>query len=490
MAAIDQLIYPGVGPATLQPGDAQIAAQMEADFVTRRDVAMEAVEETEDGAFFRNSMATFLMKTGRVANTNTTKHTFFQNASRFKSIQISAVSVSGAVATVTINPNYVFELSTQNWDSPGQVKDYVMLPKSGVRGQVTAVSKPSTGGSKPTHTMAITFNSNSEASSIVIGDWLSIHANINKEKDTFPGGMTQTQSRYDAFFTYMMTSRPEQTMLAMSLAMQYSVNGSNFQDAIARIDTYVRHELFKSVELMIGDGSSINGRQTVVGALANAKAFGLQDQNVDLSTTAAVKAWARRIGRYADFRTMGGELTVFMGNEFQQQIGAALLDNIGTATQTNARYNTFGTDADAQKRAVNLGVKSLVNSDTGLTLHFKKVVEYGHPGLFNPEGYTLSGANAYYYQRSAFVSNLGRGANGSSLNNTETAVIPTGGSPAGLRILQLVQRNGDGTQATRNTIFRGSAILGYEAATETLTETWGLQMTNPQKSMFFVGTSF
>jgi len=484
-AGTDQQIYGTKGPWAFTSGNqTEVFQQIIDDFVTRRDVAMEAVQEIEDGNYFAQSLSTFYMQTGRTRNTNTVKHTFFQRHSRFRKAAMSNIgSPTDGLVTLTIDPAYVQNIGTTaspTWVSPGLEKQYVFCGRNAVSGQIISVSKPSTGGSKPAHTLSVQFESSAVVATLVNGDFFAFHANVSKEKDTFPEGESQTDARYDMFFQYMMTSRPEISMLANSVIKQYAVQGKFFEDLIAKLDTYVRHEIQKSIQIMIADGSSYNGRQRTVGGIAQTAAFGYNNLLLDLSTTEKVKDWLNEVARYARSVGMGNELTHFVGMEFKIATGK-LLDYQGTATLTNARYDTFGGDggADASKRAVKLGFGTIVDGQIGFTHHMKPVLEYGHPELMNTVA-NGSGLNASYYEKTCWTTNMGRGGDKA---NMETFGVDSDKPQIG--IFQLIQRNGDGSQATRNEIFRGSDIIGYEASKETITETFGFQMTNPQKSMFF-----
>jgi hypothetical protein len=484
MAAIDTQITVGQGPFGYAAGEAEVAQQIIADFVTRRDVVEKAFQNFEDMNFFMESMSTYFMKTGRTVTTNTTKHTHFERGSRFKAVTIGASpSVSGSNVTITLATNSVFNIGTvaaPNYVSPGIVRQYVLLDGGPVQGQITAVSKPV--ATNNNHTITIACASAGDAALFTAGKKMSFLADSSKEKDTFPQGMSQTDSRFDVFFQYMMTSQPEITMLAGSLMKQYSVQGKYFEDLIAKLDTYVRHEILKSIDVLIADGSSYNGRQKMVGIIPLAKAFGYSDLSTDLSTPTNNRLWLRDVVRYArGAGQMGSELTHFMGFEFKTGL-SNLLDQ-GIATQTNIRYDAFGGDGGARDRALKLGFASIVDSEAGFTHHIKPVREYAHPELMNTKAGT--GTSASYYELTDTVVSAGRGyADVQDQNSFAVA-----GSVPEFAILNLEQRNGDGTQALRNEIFQGSAILGYEASRMTLTETTAFRMQGAKKSMFFYATA-
>jgi hypothetical protein len=485
MSANNLLITTGQGPFGYAAGQQEVAQQIIADFVTRRDVVEKAFQNFEDMNFFMQSMSTYFMKTGRTVTTNTTKHTHFERGSRFKAATIGASpSVSGSNVTITLNVNSVFNIGTvaaPNYVSPGIVRQYVLLDGGPVQGQITAVSKPV--ATNNNHTITIACASAGDAALFTAGKKISFLADASKEKDTFPEGMSQTDSRFDVLFQYMMTSQPEITMLASSLMKQYSVQGKYFEDLIAKLDTYVRHEILKSIDVLIADGSAYNGRQKTVGIIPLAIAFGYSDLTTDLSTTALAREWLREVVRYArGAGQMGSELTHFMGFEFK--VGLSGLLDQGTATQTNLRYDAFGGDAGARDRSIKLGFASIVDAEAGFTHHIKPVREYAHPELMNTKTFASS-ITASYYERSNTVVSAGRGyADVQDQNSFAVA-----GSVPEFAILNLEQRNGDGTQALRNEIFQGSAILGYEASRMTLTETTAFRMQGAKKSMFFLRTA-
>jgi hypothetical protein len=485
MPAQDLLISTGQGPFGYAAGQQEVAQQIIADFVTRRDVVEKAFQNFEDMNFFMESMSTYFMKTGRTVTTNTTKHTHFERGSRFKAATIIAPGTppTGTSVVVTLNTNSVFNVGTiaaPNYVSPGIVRQYVLLNGGPVQGQITAVSKPT--ATNNNHTLTIECASNADALLFTTGLKISFLADASKEKDTFPQGMSQTDSRFDVLFQYMMTSQPEITMLAGSLMKQYSVQGKYFEDLIAKLDTYVRHEILKSIDVLIADGTAYNGRQKTVGIIPLAKAFGFTDLTTTLDTTANAREWLRDVVRYArGAGQMGSELTHFMGFEFKT--GLSVLLDQGTATQTNLRYDAFGGDGGARDRAIKLGFASIVDSEAGFTHHIKPVREYAHPELMNTKSGT--GLSASYYELTDTVVSAGRGyADVQDQNSFAVA-----GSVPEFAILNLEQRNGDGTQALRNEIFQGSAILGYEASRMTLTETTAFRMQGAKKSMFFLRTA-
>lgn len=482
MSAIDTQITVGQGPFGYAAGEQEVAQQIIADFVTRRDVVEKAFQNFEDMNFFMESMSTYFMKTGRTVTTNTTKHTHFERGSRFKAVEIGDATATGSEVVVELASTSVFNIGTvsaPNYVSPGIKRQYVLLNGGPIQGQITAVYKPTNSNA---HTLTIQCASSGDASAFVAGAKISFLADSSKEKDTFPQGMSQTDSRFDVLFQYMMTSQPEITMLAGSIMKQYSVQGKYFEDLIAKLDTYVRHEILKSIDVLIADGSSYSGRQKMVGIIPLAKAFGYSDVNVDLSSTTNARAWLRDVVRYArGAGQMGSELTHFMGFEFKT--GLSVLLDQGTATQTNIRYDAFGGDGNARDRALKLGFASIVDSEAGFTHHIKPVREYAHPELMNPTG--GAGTSAGYYELTDTIVSAGRGyADVQDQNSFAVA-----GSVPEFAILNLEQRNGDGTQALRNEIFQGSAILGYEASRMTLTETTAFRMQGAKKSMFFLATT-
>jgi len=485
MAAEDIQQYPGLGPWGFAGGDGEVYNQIIEDFVTRREVAMEAVQTSEDMAFFTGSLSTWFMRTGRHINTNTIKHTYFQRGSRFKAAAISNVgSPTAGLAVLTIDTAYVYNIGGASpfYVSPGLDREYVFIGKNGVRGQITAVSKPT---NSTTHTITVQFEDNTDASSLSNGDKIAFHAITAKELDTYPNGNSQTDARFNILFEYMMTTRPQISMLAASAQKQYGVDGKFFEWLIARTDTYVRHEILKSIECLIADGRIVNGRQTTVGLIPMVRGFGPTNLNTDLSTASAVTEWLRTIVRYArGVGQMGNEMTHMLGYEFKTGT-TNVLGNAGLTTAQNIRYDAFGGDAGANERSVKLGFTSVVDQESGFTHHLKPVLEYAHPELMNTTGTYTNLANASFYEKSDLVLSMGKGGSAPNIKNT----FGVDGATPDISILNLVMQDGKGGSSTQNHIFRGSDILGYEASTETITEYFSVKMTNAQKGMFFVRTS-
>lgn len=487
MPAQDIEIYGGLGPWGFPGTDGELYEQILADFVTRRDVAMEAVQTSEDMNFFANSLTTWFMRTGRHVNTSTIKHTYFQRGSRFKSVAVTpSGSPSSGSITLVIDPSYVQNIGSATspfWVSPGLDRQVVFVGKNGVMGRVTAVSKPTSGGTAPTHTLTVQFDDNTAANTVTAGTKIAFHGFISKEKDTYPNGQSQTDARFDILFGYMMTTRPEISMLAASVQKQYGVDGKFFEWLIARMDTYVRHEIYKSLECLLADGSIVNGRQRTVGLIPMIRGFGLNKLDVDLSTASAVSDWLASVVRYARANQMGNELTHMLGYEFKRGT-TSLLGNAGLTTGQNIRYDAFGGDGGAANRSIKLGFTSVVDQEAGFTHHLKPVIEYAHPELMNTVGNYSGLASASFYEKSNTILSMGKGRSDANLES-----FGVEGNVPDISILNLNLQDGKGGTAIQNTIFRGSDILGYEASTETITEIFGVMMKNAQKGIFNVRVS-
>jgi hypothetical protein len=478
----------GAGPFAFAGSNGEVLQQIIDDFVTRRELQMNAVITYPDGMYFKDGIGTWLMQTGRHINSTSLKHSWFQRRSRFRAAAISVIgSPSSGLVTLTINTAYVSNIGTSGsptYVSPGIIRQLVFHGKSGNYGQITAVSKPTNSN---VHTITVQFVSTGVVSGLTVGDKIGFHGFPSSEKDTYPQGESQTDSRFDAIFEYVMTSRPEISMQAHSAQKAYEVDGQSYEGLIAWKDTYMRHEIYKGLEFLLGDGTALtNGsygaRTRTLGLIPNIRAFGASNLTCDLSSRANVLAYLLDIARYArGAGGMGPEMMHLLGLNFKAGLQNALDD--GSATNTNMRYNAFGSDADAQKRGLNLGFNSINEGITGFTHHLKAVNEYGHVELMDTVTATTQ-LNGSFYEQSDTVLPAGQGGNGPNRNT-----FAVGDITPEISMINFVQRDGKNNTTTQARIYIDQAIKGYQADSETITEEFACKIANAQAGMFAIRTA-
>lgn len=474
----------GAGPFGYAGSNGEVYQQIIDDFVTRRELQMNAVMTYPDGMYFKDGIGTWLMQTGRHINSTSLKHSWFQRKSRFQAVAISAIGspTSGSVV-LTINTAYVYNVgsaSSPTYVSPGIERQLVFHGKSGNYGQITAVSKPTNSN---VHTITVKFLTNGVVSGLTVGDKIAFHGFPSQEKDTYPQGQSQTDSRFDAIFEYVMTSRPEISMQAHSAQKAYMVDGQDYEGLIAWKDTYMRHEIYKGLEFLIGDGIAYTANRTrTLGLIPNIRAFGASNLTTDLSTRANVLAYLLDIARYArGAGGMGPEMLHFLGLNFKAGLQNALDD--GSATNTNMRYNAFGSDEGAMKRALQLGFNSISEGVTGFTHHLKAVNEYGHVELMDTVTATTQ-LNGSFYEQSDTIVPGGQGQNGPNRNT-----FAPGDITPEICMINFVQRDGRNNTTTQARIYIDQAIKGYQADSETITEEFACKIANAQAGMFAIRTA-
>ena len=477
----------GAGPFGYAGANGEVYQQIIDDFVTRRELQMNAVITYPDGMYFKDGIGTWLMRTGRHVNSTTLKHSWFQRRSRFRAAAISVIgSPSSGLVTLTINTAYVFNIGTvgsPTYVSSGLPRQLVFHGKSGNYGQITAVSKPTNSN---VHTITVQFVSNGVVSGLTVGDKLAFHGFPSSEKDTYPQGESQTDSRFDAIFEYVMTSRPEISMQAHSAQKAYEVDGESYEGLIAWKDTYMRHEIYKGLEWMLGDGTALTSgtygaRTRTLGLIPNIRAFGASNLTTDLSTRVLVNSFLADVARYArGAGGMGPEMMHLLGLEFKIGLQNGLDD--GSATNTNMRYNAFGSEEGGRERALTLGFNSVVDQVLGFTHHLKPVNEYGHVELMNTV--STSGLNGSFYELSDTIIPAGGGASGP---NRKTFAV--GDITPEISMINFVQRDGRNNTTTQARIYIDQAIKGYQADSETITEEFACKIANAQAGMFAIRTA-
>jgi hypothetical protein len=219
-----------------------------------------------------------------------------------------------------------------------------------------------------------------------------------------------------------------------------------------------------------------------LGLIPNIRAFGASNLTCDLSTRANVLAYLLDIARYArGAGGMGPEMMHLLGLNFKAGLQNALDD--GSATNTNMRYQAFGSDADAQKRGLNLGFNSINEGITGFTHHLKAVNEYGHVELMDTVTATTQ-LNGSFYEQSDTVLPAGQGGNGPNRNT-----FAVGDITPEISMINFVQRDGKNNTTTQARIYIDQAIKGYQADSETITEEFACKIANAQAGMFAIRTA-
>ena len=245
---------------------------------------------------------------------------------------------------------------------------------------VTAVALPSTTGAA-THTITVYGNGTIDLDSVIsAGDTLLPQDAVNDVNGDFPNGSVRGWARYGVNFQYMSTGSAIVGQDTYNQAFMFQLEGG--QSVLApRIfaDALMTAMLRKSAAITVGKGESYNGKQTTVGFVSAAQAFGLTD---DYAAGGVQMADLEDIGIRLQNRGAGTELDLWGGYAFMQSIQRNALSPLtgGAVQYISGEMN----DGSASSRP---GLKkSLGHFILGkFKVNLNEATEWSHKAMYSPD---------------------------------------------------------------------------------------------------------
>jgi len=300
-------------------------------------------------------------------------------------VSFTGGATAGASAVITVN-SITYDGSNYNYATVGQNFQIADSPATILN--VTAVG--ASGGA----TFTITVVPSSDvtiASNLQAGDTLLPQDAVNDVNGDFPDGTVRGWSRYGVAFQYMSTGSAVVGQDTYNQAFMFQLEGG--QSILApRIfaDALMTAMLRKSAAITRGRGETYGGRQTTVGFVSAAQAFGL---TADYSPGAVNLTTLQDIAIQLQNRGAGTELDLWGGYAFLQGIQSATLDALqGGAVQYISGEINKGTDGTRPGLKKSLGHFILGK----FKINLNEASEWAHKAMYSPDLGGASLADGYW----------------------------------------------------------------------------------------------
>jgi len=252
---------------------------------------------------------------------------------------------------------------------------------------VTAVSLPA---GSATHTITVYGNGTVDLdTAIQAGDTLLPQDAVNDVNGDFPNGSVRGWARYGVNFQYMSTGSAIVGQDTYNQAFMFQLEGG--QTVLApRIfaDALMTAMLRKSAAITVGKGETYNSKQTTVGFVSAAQAFGLTD---DYVPGGVQMADLEDIGIRLQNRGAGTELDLWGGYAFMQSIQRNGLQPLtgGAVQYISGEMNDSGVRPGLKK--------SLGHFILGkFKVNLNEATEWSHKAMYSPDLGGSSLATGYW----------------------------------------------------------------------------------------------
>lgn len=289
-------------------------------------------------------------------------------------VSFTGGATAGATAVITVQ-SITYNANNYNYATVGQNFQIADSPATILN--VTAVGV--SGGA----TFTITVVPSSDviiASNLQAGDTLLPQDAVNDVNGNFPDGTVRGWSRYGVAFQYMATGSAIVGQDTYNQSFMFQLEGG--QSILApRIfaDALMTAMLRKSAAITRGRGETYGGRQTTVGFVSAAQAFGL---TADYSPGAVNLTTLQDIAIQLQNRGAGTELDLWGGYAFLQNIQSATLDALqGGAVQYISGEINKGTDGTRPGLKRSLGHFILGKFKVNLN----EASEWAHKAMYSPD---------------------------------------------------------------------------------------------------------
>jgi hypothetical protein len=348
-------------------------------------------------------------------------------------VSLTGGATAGASATITVD-SIVYNGNNYNYATVGQNFQVAASPSTILN--VTAV------GSSGSATFTITVtpaNDVTIASVVQAGDTLLPQDAVNDVNGDFPNGTVRGWSRYGVNFQYMSTGSAIVGQDTYNQAFMFQLEGG--QSILApRIfaDALMTAMLRKSAAITRGRGETYGGKQTTVGFVSAAQAFGLTD---DYAAGGVQMSDLEDIGIRLQNRGAGTELDLWGGYNFLQSIQRNALSPLtGGAVQYISGEMNDGNGRPGLK-------KSLGHFILGkFKVNLNEASEWAHKAMYSPNlgGDTLT--NGYWANAFAVIPKEQVAVPRELTNTTYTVTAPM------FRVLQLQTPVKTGGQPVTNQV--------------------------------------
>jgi hypothetical protein len=287
-------------------------------------------------------------------------------------VSVSGGATAGVVATITVN-SITYNGSNYNYATVGQ--NFQVADNPSVILNVTAVG--ASGGA--TFTIDVRPSSDVIAANVIqAGDTLLPQDAVNDVNGNFPDGTVRGWSRYGVNFQYMSTGSAIVGQDTYNQAFMFQLEGG--QSILApRIfaDALMTAMLRKSAAITRGRGETYGGKQTTVGFVSAAQAFGLTD---DYAAGGVQMTDLEDIGIRLQNRGAGTELDLWGGYNFLQSIQRNALSPLtGGAVQYISGEMNDGSGRPGLK-------KSLGHFILGkFKVNLNEASEWAHKAMYSPD---------------------------------------------------------------------------------------------------------
>ena len=263
-----------------------------------------------------------------------------------------------------------------NYATVGQ--NFQLFNNPNVVANVYAVVFPDTTGGATHYIDVYSNGSVNLATAIAAGDTLLPQDAVNDVNGDFPNGSVRGWARYGVNFQYMSTGSAIVGQDTYNQAFMFQLEGG--QSILApRIfaDALMTAMLRKSAAITVGKGDSYGGKQTTVGFVSAAQAFGLTD---DYAAGGVQMSDLEDIGIRLQNRGAGTELDLWGGYNFLQSIQRNALSPLtGGAVQYISGEMNDGSGRPGLK-------KSLGHFILGkFKVNLNEASEWAHKAMYSPD---------------------------------------------------------------------------------------------------------
>ena len=255
---------------------------------------------------------------------------------------------------------------------------------------VVNVSAVSLANNSATHTITVYGNGTIDLDQVIsAGDTLLPQDAVNDVNGDFPNGSVRGWARYGVNFQYMSTGSAIVGQDTYNQAFMFQLEGG--QTVLApRIfaDALMTAMLRKSAAITVGKGESYNNKQTTVGFVSAAQAFGLTD---DYVPGGVQMADLEDIGIRLQNRGAGTELDLWGGYAFLQSIQSNALSPLtgGAVQYISGEMNDSGVRPGLKK--------SLGHFILGkFKVNLNEATEWSHKAMYSPDLGGSSLATGYW----------------------------------------------------------------------------------------------
>ena len=316
--------------------------------------------------------------------TNTQQVFHAEQDSVLATLQVVSISAGTPANSYTIVVNATQYNGTTgptgfyNYATVGQ--NFQLANNPAVVVNVTGVSFP-TGSGNPDHTITVYGNGTIDLDAVISpGDTLLPQDAVNDVNGDFPNGSVRGWARYGVNFQYMSTGSAIVGQDTYNQAFMFQLEGG--QSVLApRIfaDALMTAMLRKSAAITVGKGESYNGKQTTVGFVSAAQAFGLTD---DYAAGGVQMADLEDIGIRLQNRGAGTELDLWGGYAFMQSIQRNALSPLtgGAVQYISGEMNDGSTSSRPGLK------KSLGHFILGkFKVNLNEATEWSHKAMYSPD---------------------------------------------------------------------------------------------------------